>query len=397
MAVNSPQIPPQLGYAQAASRNPRTRYHEEAETQFLRHSYINPPFFPGYPILKTVNSDGHRIPQPVPQGLINQLIAQHLALRERLGQTQKVPVIQVPERITPTMKHNVEIRETPFRRVPSSVTQTPAETSRILTYAEKRRRWKEEMKKKLKKQKVPPRQIVRPIITGEKNKYYVTYSPYYRLYQVSRQAPKGLNFTDNHSTTTTPQTELVATTFAPIEVISPEPPLTALPSSASRITTTTQIPSTTTTTTTTSIPKVVTLKVEPIQTLSAKGNKMQIRVAAIKPTSEAKGKQLLYMDDEDDEWKVIEEEDYYVDENGQPVEKLKQEISTTPSLLASTVITTTVDNGLAAIVFPVAHKTESLTATASAIPMTVTTRKPFEKGLLAFLTEKNFKRYWRKV
>uniref|UniRef100_A0A914Q535 Uncharacterized protein n=1 Tax=Panagrolaimus davidi TaxID=227884 RepID=A0A914Q535_9BILA len=386
VGINSPQIPPQPGYAQAASRNPRTRYHEEAETQFLRHSYINPPFFPGYPILKTVNSDGHRVPQPVPQGLINQLIAQHLALRERLGQTQKVPVIQVPDRTPPTMKHNVEIRETPFRRGPS-VTQTPAETSRILTYAEKRRRWKEEMKKKLKKQKIPPRQIVRPIITGEKNKYYVTYSPYYRLYQVSRQAPKGLNFTDNHLTTTAPQTDTLATTFAPIEVISPEPPLTVASFASTITTTTTSIPSTpTTTTTTTSIPKVVTLKVEPIQTLSTKGNKMQIRVAAIKPTSEAKGKQLLYMDDEDDEWKVIEEEDYYVDENGQPIAKLKQEISTTvsSSSLSPTVITTTADNGLTAIVFPVGHKTESLAAATSAIPIELTTKKPFEKGLLLF-------------
>uniref|UniRef100_A0AC34GQG0 Uncharacterized protein n=1 Tax=Panagrolaimus sp. ES5 TaxID=591445 RepID=A0AC34GQG0_9BILA len=378
---NSPQTPPQLGYAQAGSRNPRTRYHEEAETQFLRHSYLNPPVFPGYPILKSLNSEGHRIPQPVPQGLINQLIAQHLALRERLGQTQKVPVIQAER--PPNTRHSVEVRETPFRRV--SEIQTPAETSRILTYAEKRRRWKEEMKKKLKKQKVPARQIIRPIITGEKNKYYVTYSPYYRLYQVSRQPPKGLNITGNKDITTTtvsPLTVTLSTTSAPVEVISPYPPITAPGSSSSPTTTpATSKPSTTTT----AAPKVVSLKVEPMPVSSSKNtNKMQVRVAAIKPTSEAKGKQLLYMDDEDDEWKV-EEEDYYVDENGQLTERMKHELSTTTTtVIPPIVITTTPDSSLAAIVFPVGHTTEaprtiSTSTTASSKAAEITTRKPIEQ------------------
>uniref|UniRef100_A0A914YT46 Uncharacterized protein n=1 Tax=Panagrolaimus superbus TaxID=310955 RepID=A0A914YT46_9BILA len=259
------------------------------------------------------------------------------------------------------------------------------------------------MKKKLKKQKIPARQLIRPIITGEKNKYYVTYSPYYRLYQVSRQPPKGLNITA--AKTDIPISEapkiVLTTTSAPIEVISPYPPVTVSSNTLST-TPTTPTPSTTsttttsTTTTTTSTPKVVSLKVEQISTSSKNGNKMQIRVAAIKPTSEAKGKQLLYMDDEDEEWKV-EEEDYYVDENGQPTEKLKHESLTTttfaPSIVPTTTTTTTTapppsNNGLAAIVFPVGHKTESSTSRmaseAASGSASITTRKPVEQGWFKF-------------
>ena len=303
----------------------------------------------------------------MPQGLINQLIAQHLALREHLGQTPKVPVIQVER--SPDAKHSVEVRETPYRRLPE--TQDAAITARAMTYAEKRRRWKEEMKRKLKKQKIPPRQITRPIITGEKSKYYVTYSPYYRLYQVSRNAPRGWDQGES---------EVVPTGPVPLATTTPPPPTTTTSKLFPTSMPTTTPPASTTTTTTSpapasTTPKVISLQVKPVD--AHRNSKMQIRVAAVKPTPEAKAKQLLYMDDGDDEMEKVEEEDYYVDENGQTIEGAK---STTTELPESS--TPKPDDGMTPIVFPMgSNQAENVKTEAAPQPSVsdvVTTRKPME-------------------
>jgi len=264
---NQYQQPPRMGYVVPPSRgqNPpakaKTQYNEYAETPFIRQTYVNPPLFPGYPILRSLDTNNQRtVPQPVPQGLINQLIQQHLALRERQLEREG--------------KHVIEVRETPFRRLPGVEKTLLVKMPTSMTYEEKRRRWKEKMKKKLRGSKIPPRQIV-PQEQGKK--YYVTYSPYYKLYQISRDPPPG--FWRNST------------------VISDPPPPTT----------------TTTTTTTTSAPPTTTTTHKPIvisaEEMALAGGRQQVRVAAIKPRPSARPKHLVYIDDYD------EEEDWDDEEN----------------------------------------------------------------------------------
>ena len=267
---NQNQQPPQMGYVAPPSKvqNPppktKTLYNEYAETPFIRHTYINPPLFPGYPILRSLDANNQRtIPQPVPQGLINQLIQQHLALRERQLEQEG--------------KHVIEVRETPFRRLPGVDQTLLVKTPESLTYEEKRRRWKEKMKKKLRGSKIPPRQIV-PQDQGKK--YYVTYSPYYKLYQISRDPPYGFwrnsTVSDNHPPATTTTTT----------------------------TTTTSAPPTTTTTTTSTLPTTTTTQksiVLPAEEVALAGGRQQVRVAAVKTTPSVRPKHLVYIDDYDEE------------------------------------------------------------------------------------------------
>lgn len=67
-----------------------------------------------------------------------------------------------------------------------------------MSYHEKRRHWKMEMNKRLRGTKVPPRPlsfiVQKPISTNIRgnDQYYVTYSPQYKIYQVSRKPPSNL-------------------------------------------------------------------------------------------------------------------------------------------------------------------------------------------------------------
>uniref|UniRef100_A0A7E4W1X3 Kunitz/Bovine pancreatic trypsin inhibitor domain protein n=1 Tax=Panagrellus redivivus TaxID=6233 RepID=A0A7E4W1X3_PANRE len=277
------QRPPDLGYVQAAQRSrnrgagygrSRTRYHEYAETAFRRPAYYNPPPLSGsYPILRTVDPRNHQtVPVPVPQELVEQLIAQHKALLARQG----------------TRRYH-EVRETPFRRPGGIRRAIGVQVKPKMTYAEKRRLWKEAMKKKLRKPKIPARPMQRS------GSLYVTYSPYNGVYQVSRFPPAGwLNQTETAAprapagsvgvqlaTTTTTQAPVTTTT-----------------------TTTTRAPTTTTTTTTTpaptttvTTPKTIRLQAEPIE---IEPRRYQIRISAVKPSSDTPIKQLVYMDDYDE-------------------------------------------------------------------------------------------------
>ena len=72
-----------------------------------------------------------------------------------------------------------------------------------MSYHEKRRHWKNEMKKRLRGTKIPPRPLSKPILVRQptntnnkdNNRYYVTYSPQNKVYQVSRRPPLNLNST----------------------------------------------------------------------------------------------------------------------------------------------------------------------------------------------------------
>lgn len=99
------------------------------------------------------------------------------------------------------MRGVTELRQTPYRRFPTN--------SSKLSYEEKRRRWKAELRRRLKQ---PPRPLAagplpsphptivisHPAATRprDEDRYYVTYSPYNHIYQVSRKPPPHLYTTE---------------------------------------------------------------------------------------------------------------------------------------------------------------------------------------------------------
>lgn len=74
-----------------------------------------------------------------------------------------------------------ELRQTPF--------QISSNNSTSSNYEDKRRRWKDEMKKRIQTSKQPPRQLPVSGPVGTAGRYYITYNPYSNAYQVSRQLP----------------------------------------------------------------------------------------------------------------------------------------------------------------------------------------------------------------
>uniref|UniRef100_A0A183CAM6 Nuclear transcription factor Y subunit n=1 Tax=Globodera pallida TaxID=36090 RepID=A0A183CAM6_GLOPA len=163
----------------------KTRYLEFAETEFIRPSFYLPiPF---------VAPAGNQL-QAIPTRTLSQLIKQHIA-RNRMKQLAS----QTPSYLRAAQSRVKELRQTPFRRWPTN--------SSILSYAEKRRQWKMELKRRLKGEKVRTRFIPPLLISGgghsstqtdtePENRYYVTYSPQTRIYQVSRRPPPYLYTTD---------------------------------------------------------------------------------------------------------------------------------------------------------------------------------------------------------
>ncbi|KAL3085150.1 hypothetical protein niasHS_010219 [Heterodera schachtii] len=167
----------------------RSRYLEFAETEFSRPS----SYFP-VPFVAAANSQL----QAIPAKTLSQLIRQHIA-RNRMKQFETQ---NSADNLRSAQSREKEFRQTPFRRWPSNST--------ILSYAEKRRQWKTELKRRLKEQKVRTRIIPPLLISGggfssiltdrePENRYYVTYSPQTRTYQVSRRPPPYLYTTDQDS------------------------------------------------------------------------------------------------------------------------------------------------------------------------------------------------------
>ncbi|KAI6199817.1 Autophagy protein 5 [Aphelenchoides besseyi] len=171
-----------------------SRYVEYAETPFLRPSYFSVPY---------------RIsPQTTYQYMSNEMFA-HLVRehvrhqqRIRLAHQQRQQLQHANEPILRGVLHINELRQTPYRRYSHNATVA-------MTYEEKRRRWKEELKNKMRGQKTPPRQIgSRSNAVGTAGRYYITFNPY------SNAKPDDLLatvLTTTTSTTSTPPPPIVIT------------------------------------------------------------------------------------------------------------------------------------------------------------------------------------------
>ncbi|KAI1723270.1 hypothetical protein DdX_03422 [Ditylenchus destructor] len=193
----------------------RYRYRELAETEFQRPGYYPVPFVVGGV------SPGGAI-KTIPQQDLTELVRNHIAHRRRLHnqvtQLENVdgtPILQGVRKIT-------ELRQTPYRRFPTNTSS--------LSYEEKRRRWKAELRRRLKQ---PARPLEgRPLPTSvlishpaatrtrDEDRYYITYSPYNRVYQVSRRPPPHLYTTD---TDEMPRTIDDTTQISTVSVPSTEP------------------------------------------------------------------------------------------------------------------------------------------------------------------------------
>ncbi|KAI1722843.1 hypothetical protein Ddc_07025 [Ditylenchus destructor] len=336
----------------------RYRYRELAETEFQRPGYYPVPFVVGGV------TPGGGIKTIPPQDL-TELVRNHIAHRRRLNNqvTQLengdgTPILQGVRKIT-------ELRQTPYRRFPTNTSS--------LSYEEKRRRWKAELRRRLKQPARPLEDRPSPTSvlishpsatrTRDEDRYYITYSPYNRVYQVSRRPPPHLYTTDTDelprtiddttqiSTVSVPSTEpddelirpihprqeeevietqfsqpIVKPTDAPLRPVHPglhtTPPSvsnnwertnvevqdTPPPPPTTPSTTTTSTTSTTTTTTTPAPPVVLVVQgAEPIMTNQT--TNLQVRVAAIKPTVKLPIiKQILHLDDYDQDMEDEEAE-----------------------------------------------------------------------------------------
>ncbi|KAI6213584.1 Autophagy protein 5 [Aphelenchoides besseyi] len=143
-----------------------SRYVEYAETPFLRPSYFSVPY---------------RItPQTTYQYMSNEMFAhlvrEHVRHQQRIRlahqQRQRQQLQQSNDPILRGVLHITELRQTPYRRYSHNATLA-------MTYEEKRRRWKEELKNKMRGQKTPPRQIGSGLnVVGTAGRYYITFNPY---------------------------------------------------------------------------------------------------------------------------------------------------------------------------------------------------------------------------
>ncbi|KAI6237013.1 Autophagy protein 5 [Aphelenchoides besseyi] len=164
------------------------RYVEYAETPFLRPSYFSVPY---------------RItPQTTYQYMSNEMFAhlvrEHVRHQQRIRlahqQRQRQQLQQSNDPILRGVLHITELRQTPYRRYSHNATLA-------MTYEEKRRRWKEELKNKMRGQKTPPRQIGSGLnVVGTAGRYYITFNPYSNAYQVSRRLPSYVKLEDFEKT-----------------------------------------------------------------------------------------------------------------------------------------------------------------------------------------------------
>jgi hypothetical protein len=284
-------IPPLLNLRPTpASRKNGVRYEEYAETPFRWPSYVETTTPGSRPLQPQANERQQESPR-IPQEVLNRLIQQYLTKRPQFLQESTAPTTAITK---PRLDGSPsEIQYTLYRRFPTNSSQ--------LSYAEKRRRWKAEMKRRMKAAKIPPRPINPPgnrvdeQIPNQKGKYFITYSPYNRQYQISRQRPRIFDDADNQNRPVV-QPILPTTTLQPI---------TTRVSTTTRPLVTTPIKTTTTqttftrpvhTTTTTARPKILRLPAESVP--DTKGAQLTVRVASIKPTFPPV-KQIISLDDYD--------------------------------------------------------------------------------------------------
>ncbi|KAH7730418.1 hypothetical protein AAVH_01466 [Aphelenchoides avenae] len=243
-------------------------------------------------------------PQQIPSNLLNQIVQQHMAhtrLRQQSAFTlaENEPILTGVSRIT-------ELRQTPFRYFPSN--------SSTLSYAEKRRRWKAEMTRRL-KGKVPTRPISPLYVQDEagiEGRYFVSKRPPPYLY------------TTKEDRQLSPLIPLTATAISVEEKFVPETPR-ATPSyeiededTTSYETTTETSPTSTTTSTTTTTtttvpppPPIITIRKSAQEVPSNQTYNLQVRVAPLKP-SLPPVRQVLRLDYYDDDQQMeddVEEEE----------------------------------------------------------------------------------------
>lgn len=281
----------------------KTKYVEFAETEFSRQSFYLPiPFIS--------HSRLHMIPARTLSQLIRQHIAHNRVKHLELQNAVNASILQGVSRIT-------ELRQTPYRR-------WSANTTRQQSYEEKRRQWKAELKRRLQSHKIPTRIIPPLLIRGgghtsiqtdrepTKDRYFVTYSPQTRIYQVSRRPPPFLYTTDRdilpeeiindklQPTIADSGPEIKSDMAKESEPTTNYEQTTTTPSSTFLLKpASTSTTSTTTTTTTTMAPIFIVLqKAESTADDNIKEHRQQV-FASIKPvmTNREPIKQVLFIDD----------------------------------------------------------------------------------------------------
>ena len=174
-------------------RSSFTRYVEYAETPFARPSYFSVPY-------RMASSQKlEYISNEMFAHLIREHVRHQQRLRANVEQQAQAAVVaassQPPTTPLPLLAADgkqpilsgvsrlTELRQTQFRRF--------SHNSTFISYEEKRRRWKEDVKQRLRGQKVPPRQVGAAAASAstDAGRYFITYNPITNAYQVSRRLP----------------------------------------------------------------------------------------------------------------------------------------------------------------------------------------------------------------
>lgn len=120
--------------------------------------------------------------------MFGHLIREHARHQQRIrllhrNRQPNLGLLPTKEPILRGVKHISELRQTPFQRFSYNTT--------TLSYEEKRRRWKEDLKKRMRANKQPVRTIGDNLNTpvGTAGRYYITFNPFSNAYQVSRRLP----------------------------------------------------------------------------------------------------------------------------------------------------------------------------------------------------------------
>ncbi|KAI6241928.1 hypothetical protein M3Y99_00268200 [Aphelenchoides fujianensis] len=266
-----------------------SRYVEYAETPFSRPSYFSVPYR---------QPPNNRL-QFIPGDMFAHLVREHVRHQQRLrflqerrqqaaaardGAAVQVHVQDPNAPILRGVSRIDELRQTPYRRFTHNSTSS-------MTYEEKRRRWKAEMKNKLRGQKTPPRPIgappPTPNVVGTAGRYFITFNPNANAYQVSRRLPSYVKL------------EELDDSVKPDNLLPTHPP--TIPMSRPPTTSTT---TTTTTTTTPPPPVVITQETLPI----AQEVEQSVRVpAAPKSPHSSSIHQILNLDYYDDDFAPMDD------------------------------------------------------------------------------------------